>query len=251
MLVPFQILAKDNISLDTTFRSHHIQFNYYSGTIIPHNVPLRPLKKGILKAFELSYSFKDIYNEDWNKRYNYPEIGVSYLFMDIGYPKVLGYSHCFYPYISFPFTKYDNPIRLNLKVALGLSYNTKVYDSISNPLNVAISTPINLYASLGLEVSFKVSNRLNASIGLFGSHLSNGAIKKPNYGLNIATGNIGISYKISSKPYQYKKVIKYDPEKSRCLLIFGGGVKETNEPEAQNMALALFQQNLANPIKLL
>ncbi len=150
--------------------------------------------------------------------------------MDLGYTKVLGYAHCIYPYISFPLTKYNKPISLNLKTALGLSYATKVYDSISNPLNVAISSHINMYASLGLEVAFKVSNRLNASMGIFGSHLSNGAIKKPNYGINMLTGSIGINYKLTSNPKINKKENDFITDNSRFLIVIGGGIKEANKP---------------------
>lgn len=230
LLTPILSYSQEINNIDSTQSIKHFSFNSYFGSVIPHEKPLNPLKKGLIKAFEISYSITNFNVEPWRDYYNHPEIGVSYLFMDLGYQKVLGYTHCFYPYISFPFTKYSNSISIDLKVGLGLSYATKVYESISNPLNVAISSHINMYASLGLEVGFKVSNRLNTSIGVFGSHLSNGAIKKPNYGINILTGNIGINYKLTSKPKINKKTANYGYDNSRCLVVIGGGIKEANKP---------------------
>lgn len=249
LLFPFLSYSQEISNVDSTQSIKHFSFKSYFGSVIPHEKPLNPLKKGLIKAFEVSYSIRNINSEPWRNYYNHPEIGLSYLFMDLGYPNVLGYSHCFYPYISFPLTKYDNPISLNLKTALGLSYTTKVYDSISNLLNIAISSHINLYASIGLEVGFKISNRFNASIGLFGSHLSNGAIKKPNYGINILTGNIGISYKLTSKTKINKKTANYGSDNSMCLLVVGGGIKEANKPGGSKYGVGSLSVEYSKPYK--
>jgi len=249
LLFPILNYSQEINNIDSTQSINHFSFNSYFGSVIPHEKPLNPLKKGLIKAFEVNYSFKNINSEPWNKHYNNPEIGVSYLFIDLGYSKVLGYAHCFYPYISFPLAKYNKPISLNLKTALGLSYASKVYDSISNPLNVAISSHINLYASLGLEVGFKLSNKLNASIGIFGSHLSNGAIKKPNYGLNILTGSFGISYNLSRKTIINNKSTNNGFDNSRWFLIAGGGIKEANKPGGSKYGVGSLSLEYSMPYK--
>lgn len=249
LLFPFLSYSQGINNIDSSLSINHFSLNSYLGSVIPHEKPLNPLKKGLIKGFEVSYSFTNISKEPWRNYYNNPEVGVSYLFMDLGYPKVLGKAHCLYPYLSFPLTKYNKPVFLKLKTALGLAYTPKVYDSISNPLNIAISSHINLYASLGLEVGFKISNRLNASIGLSGSHLSNGAIKKPNYGLNILTGNFGISYNLSRKTLIDSKSSYYSYDKSRWFIVIGGGIKEANKPGGSKYGIGNFSIEYSKSIE--
>ena len=150
----FLTYSQENVYFDTTYVANHFSFKLYTGTIVPHEKPLKPLKKGIIKAFELSYSIITSDGRTWHQYYNNPEVGISYMFMDLGYRKVLGYSHSIFPYIIFPFTKQDKPFSINLRVASGISYISKTYDSLTNPKNIAISSHINYYASFGFNLNY-------------------------------------------------------------------------------------------------
>lgn len=232
ILISFPILtySQDKENIDSTSTRTSLGFKINTGSIIPHQIPLRPLVKGIVKAFEVSFGFNTIDNKIWHNYFNHPEVGISYLFMDFGYKEVLGYSHSIYPFIEFPLIHHDKPLNLNIKLAMGLSYITKRYDSISNPINIAISSPINLYASLGLNLSYRLSSRVSANIGFSGSHFSNGSIKKPNYGLNILTGNFGLNYNLNKHTKIHKSITEFEIDNSRWLAIVSGGYKETGDP---------------------
>jgi len=227
---PILIFSQNKGIIDSTSTTKGFGLRINTGTIIPHEKPLRPLKKGLVKAFELSYSFHKVDNRVWRNYYNYPEVGFSYMFMDFGYKEVLGYSHSIFPYITFPLTKHDKTLNLNIRVALGLSYITELYDSISNPKNIAISSPLNLYASLGLNLSYKLSSKISADIEINGSHFSNGSIKKPNYGLNILTSSFGLNYYLNQDSRAGRTHADYEIDKSRWFVTFCGGIKETKDP---------------------
>lgn len=146
--------SQGNTYFDTIHISNHLSFKLYTGTIVPHEKPLKPLKKGIINAFELSYSIIKSDGRTWHQYYNNPEVGISYMFMDLGYREVLGYSHCIFPYIIFPMTTQDKPFSINLRVASGISYITKIYDSLTNPKNIAISSYLNYYASFNFNLNY-------------------------------------------------------------------------------------------------
>ncbi len=247
--LPILIYSQDHNSIDSISCTKGIGFRIYSGAIIPHETPLRPLKKGNVKAFELNYSFNRIDNKTWHSYYNYPEVGISYMFMDLGYKDVLGYSHSIYPYIVFPFTKRAKQLSLSLKVALGLSYITKTYDSISNSLDIAISTPINLYACLGLNLNYRLSSKISANIGIYGTHFSNGSIKKPNYGLNILTGSFGIHYNFNQLSRIPKTFTNFEIDKSKWVAILSGGIKETNKPGGSKYRTGSISIEYSKPFK--
>jgi len=205
----------------------------------------------MVKSLEVSYSIIKVDNRIWHSYYNHPEVGITYMFMDLGYKNVLGYSHCLYPYIVFPFTEQEKPINVCLRVAFGISYITKLYDSISNPKNIAISTPINMYASLGLELNYKLSRKISATVGINASHFSNGSIKKPNYGLNIVTGSVGLNYNFNQYHKTKKTFLNLENDQSRWLAILSGGIKETKDPGGSKYSIGSLSIEYSKPIKTL
>lgn len=232
LLVSFTFLtySQDKVHFDTASITNRLGVGIINGTIVPHENALKPLVNHAVRAFELSYSIIKIDRNTWHSYYNYPEVGISYMLMDFGYKNVLGQSHSFYPYAIFPITKHDKRLNLSLKVALGLSYINKIYDSISNPANIAISAPINMYASLSVIVNYRLSSKISANIGINAFHFSNGSIKKPNYGLNILTGSLGINYNLNHSSINQYSHTEQVIDSPRWLVILAGGVKETKAP---------------------
>ncbi len=253
LLISFTFLtySQDKVHIDTSSTTTRIGLRIITGTLLPHEKPLRSLKKGVIKAFELSYTLNRTENKKWYSYYNYPEVGIAYMFMDLGYKDVLGSSHSIYPYIVFPFTKHDTPISLSLRVALGLSYITKSYDSISNPKNIAVSSPISMYASLGLNLNYRLSRKVSTNVGVNASHFSNGAIKVPNYGLNILTGSFGLSYIFNQNSSVSKSISNLEIDKSRWLAILCSGIKETKNPDGSKYGIGLLSIEYSKPFKTL
>jgi hypothetical protein len=215
---------------DTTSSGKSIRISIYTGTLVPHHDKLKPLKNGLIRSIELSYRINRNNDELWNRYYSYPEVGISYMFMDYAYRNVLGYSHSLYPYIDFPITANSKPLWLTLKVAIGASYITKVYDSISNKENIAISSHLNLFALFGLKFNFKLTNGLTANIGVNATHFSNGSIKKPNYGLNLATTSLGVNYNFGKCMDRRSNIKSFECIKNRWLVVLSGAVKEVKGP---------------------
>jgi len=236
---------------DTSLTRSSINFNVNTGTLLPHEKFLNPLKKGIVKSYEFSYSIKAFNGKEWHRYYSYPEVGISYMYMNLGYKKVLGYSHSIYPYIVFPLTKQDKAISVSLRTALGLSYINKTYDSLSNYENVAISSHINYIATLGVILNYRLTKNLSASIGVNAFHYSNGAIKNPNYGLNILTAGCGAHYNFY-KENKYPKVpILLKNENARWLAILSVGTKEVKKPGGPKYGVGSLSIEYSRPFKTL
>jgi hypothetical protein len=241
--------SQENTYFDTTHITNHLSFQLYTGTIVPHEKPLKPLNKGIVNAFELSYSIIKSDGRTWHQYYNYPEVGISYMLMDLGYREVLGFSHSIFPYIIFPLTKQDKPFSISLRVASGISYITKIYDSFTNPKNIAISSHLNYYASFNFNINYRLSKSLTTNFGINTSHFSNGAIKKPNYGLNIITTSLGINYNFSNNNKFNKNFEIQDIEKIRWLATFCGGIKEAKDPGGPKYGIGSLSIEWSKPFK--
>jgi hypothetical protein len=139
--------------------------------------------------------------------YNYPLIGVSYWYSNLGRTKPLGSAHAIFPFINFPLLK-SKDINIYFRLGVGLGYLTQKYDRYKNYENLAIGSHVNGAVNLLFEVRFKLSRQLTASGGVSWMHFSNGAIKQPNYGLNMPGANIAFAYRLSHEnPYLKKKLM--------------------------------------------
>ncbi len=208
---------------------NHLIINSFAGKIIPHSDTLKPLTNGLVKGIHLSISQKVNGNKDWHNYHKMPDVGLSFIYIDLGDARVLGNAFGVQPVISYQISKFDRFV-IKTHLGLGIAYITEKYSPNQNPTNVAISTTVNYWSNVSLMGYFNLSNRSNLSIGIETNHFSNGAIKKPNYGLNLMGVSIGFSYEIDNKERVYgersKTNSKYFTSKTGLELAFGLGIKE-------------------------
>jgi hypothetical protein len=237
--------------IDTTISGRGIGITIYAGTLVPHHELLKPLRRGLISSVELSYRFNQNQNKKWNSYYSFPEVGISYMFMDLGYENVLGYSHSLYPYINFDVTKKNKPIWISLRFASGASYITNVYDSVSNKQNIAISSHLNLFIQIGAKINFKLGNCAEGNIGLSGMHFSNGSFKKPNYGLNIANVSFDVNYPIGKSKNQQKDTQPFKPIDNRWSIVMTGAIKEVRGPGGPKYGVGSLSVEYSKAVKQL
>jgi hypothetical protein len=139
--------------------------------------------------------------------YNYPLIGVSYWYSGLGGTKPLGAAHAIFPFINFPLLG-TRDINLYFRLGVGLGYLTRKYDRYDNFENIAIGSHLNGAVNLLIEARIRLGRRFMAAGGLSWMHFSNGAIKQPNYGINIPGANLALAYRLSREnPYLKKKLL--------------------------------------------
>jgi hypothetical protein len=107
-----------------------------------------------------------------------------------------------------------------------MGYVTKPFDPNKNYKNIILSSHWNAAATFNFDVETRLFDHisLRPSVGLV--HLSNGARKMPNYGLNLFTGSITASYALSEKKIFPSKNRSDEPETARRtnidVFLFGG-----------------------------
>ncbi len=206
----------------------------HTGYIIAHHSNMSQLIKGHLFGGELNYVFRTDGSKPWQQIHHYPEIGMCALHMDLANPQQLGTLEAIYPYTNIRLNKLSKRMSLNLRLGLGLAYITKPFDRITNHQENAIGSHLNGFVNLRLNTGIMLSKawRLDAGVGL--SHASNGAIKTPNLGLNMASINLGVGYVFGNKNLQLKKDSIAKAKKEWHASIIGVvGVKEMMPPGTQ------------------
>lgn len=144
-------------------------------------------------ATELRVGWQTDGSKGWEHNYNYPSYGLGWYSGFIGDKQILGNPNAFYGFIIFPLTK-QRKHTLVSELSLGLTYELHKFDPELNPLNDAIGTSVAVYFNYSIGGRYEFSDRWDFLYGLDITHMSNGRITVPNYGLNMGGVNVGLSY---------------------------------------------------------
>lgn len=179
------------------FRSVTLMGHY--GIIIPHSKHIshfsgtRPygieLSLGNLKTTEESWQ---VFNSFWNR-------GLSLGYFNFRNPEITGGAFMLTSYAE-PYIVRSEKLDLTVRLGAGLSYHTRIYDSIGNPGNKFFATRISfpIYVAARLNYELKPGVWLNFAANY--NHISNGGIRQPNLGMNFPTISAGLQYYASGSP---------------------------------------------------
>lgn len=143
----------------------------------------------VFSTFDLKLGWSDYSGSPYASILKHPEVGIGFQFDGLAHIKAangpgMGNIYSIYGYIDRPLLVLGGfSFGYSGEFGLGFMFN-RLYDPVSNPWNVVISTPVNAHISLGLQAQYAISPRYDAGIGVFFNHHSNGAVSFPNYGLN-------------------------------------------------------------------
>lgn len=179
------------------------ELKLFGGRVFPHRIGMESLAKDNSKGIELNFLNRKLTQNVFNKKYNFPTLGVGFSAELLGNPQELGNSYSSYFFGDFNFNNW-----IGLRLYSGITYLTKKYDKILNPNNIAIGTNLNYYFNLSFPVNF---NYKKTAISFAGGliHFSNGSVRKPNLGIN----QLYLSLALKSKFYiNSKQQMVYLPE---------------------------------------
>ena len=160
------------------------------GFLLPHRSKMQHLVKGHTSNVQIGAVFQTDETKPWAEAFHYPKINVDFIFADLGNPEVLGRVFGLRSSIYLPYFK-KKGWSFGSKIGTGIGYVTKRYDKKFNPKDIAIGSHINFLATIGFELEKKFK-RNAFSLEMNMSHLSNGAYKLPNLGVNLVF--LGVSY---------------------------------------------------------
>ena len=237
-IAPFSVKSQIKSSSDFLIS---VQGHY--GYIIAHHSNMTHLIKGHIYGGEINYVLRTDGHHSWQQVHKYPDVGICALHLYLANPQQLGNLEALYPYINLRMNKLKRKLSLNLRIGVGLAYITKPYDRIANHQNNAIGSHINGFVNLRLNSTVMLSKswRLDGGVGL--THASNGALKTPNLGLNMATLNLGLGYVFGNKIIVIKKdsamaavAKKWHPS---VILVMGIKELDVGGPEYTSLGLQL------------
>jgi hypothetical protein len=190
-----------------------ISGEYLGGMVTPHREGMEHLRQGPVNGAELEIAVQLNGNDDWHVVYHYPVTGLGLHYNNLGNNEVLGYAAGFYGFVDVPVRRWDQS-EIIYKLSSGLTYNSKRFLVDANPTNIAISTRVNYLFNTGFHFRHWMTDEYAIDVGVELTHYSNGAIRKPNKGLNQLNVNAGLSYYLTGSYDSYRDVkrpIVWDP----------------------------------------
>lgn len=176
-----------------------LSFSYETGPMLSNGTDWgNEIKDAVdFKAVDVKFGWRKLSNTKFNYLYRYPTLGLGFnttlkYYQEIGKPQAL------YGFMEIPFSVLGQRKRVSFGyfLQLGLGFNLKPYDSLSNPNNKYIGSKVNAYIHMGVNSTVRISPRTDfqASLGL--KHYSNGSAKKPNAGINLFPLNLAMKIKL-------------------------------------------------------
>lgn len=200
------ILLHLNAFAQKVQRNYGIEVSPKIGFLIPHRATMGHLLQGHSKGFELSALIQTDGRKQWHHDYLFPKGGISFYYSDWGNREVLGSGFGLHGFITLPFIK-KKGWSFSSRLGAGIGYATKVFDQVKNPKNNALGTHLNSLVFIGAEIE-KQFKQSSISLGADMTHFSNGAVKVPNLGINIAYVSIAFTYYFKELEQQLEATIE-------------------------------------------
>ncbi|MBA7628311.1 hypothetical protein ES703_35790 [subsurface metagenome] len=157
-------------------------------------------------------------------------MGAGYLYTSLGNDRVFGKAHAAFLFIDIPFSSKVKKLYSNYRIGFGVSYLTRQFDVSENPLNLAISSGLNIYVNFKYNVRFRIDKKNEVLAGIGFSHFSNGKLATPNLGINTVTVSLGYLYNIMPARYpRQTPEIKPSLKKNTIEFILTGGAKTDDQ----------------------
>ncbi|NDV81095.1 acyloxyacyl hydrolase [Bacteroides sp. 51] len=125
--------------------------------------------------------------------YGMPYYGIGMGFHDFS-SKYTGHPITAYLFQGATLRSFSARSSLKYEWNFGASFNWKEYDPVTNPRNECIGKRANIYFAANLYFNYVLNKEWDISLGATLNHVSNGATKMPNTGINTATAFVGLTY---------------------------------------------------------
>jgi hypothetical protein len=233
LLSYISLQAQTKLDLSNSTFSADINYGYNLSRVNANYV----FDENMPASFQLSWQKANYLDETNFGKYAYSDFGLTFLyynFKDVS----LGKNYGLYGFMSYYITKPQRKWQLSARVSLGIAYNTKPYNKVTNHKNMLFGSHWLFPIDLGLWLkSPKILKywRLHTGFSIF--HYSNGNIQSPNYGANIPSLSLGVMYDIKKDSVLLNKPqLPFDKTLQYVVFVRGG----FNESDYTDIATYLY-----------
>lgn len=150
------------------------------------------------QAYSARYVIQTDGDKEWERNYNYPIWGAGVYMADFFEKEQVGRPIAGYLFFSGPYKRW-NRLSFNYGLAFGIAFNWKAFNAETNVFNQALGASQSVYIDVGMDLRYRSQSRFDYAMGFSLSHFSNGALKKPNEGLNTIAPKLSVAYRLDER----------------------------------------------------
>ena len=232
LVFPFFASAQSDTTINTgghSARNYSLQAMYQIGYVFATNpflkgVNIESEKINAFQALSLKLSKQTNGTKDWEQLYKFPQYGLGIYVADFFNPEEIGYPVAVYGFLNAPFKRW-NKLVFNYEIGFGATFNWKAFNPVTNRYNVAIGAGESFLIDAGLNIQYPLTDHIELLSGFSMTHFSNGALKKPNLGINTVAPKISLTYNFYDKPVFVKHVLPIYAAHNEWLISAYAGLK--------------------------
>ncbi|MFK5985547.1 MAG: acyloxyacyl hydrolase [Pseudomonadota bacterium] len=209
------------------FKNVSVQTGYQNGYVFPTNNFIKGInaERDIINAFQaftLKFSKQTTGERLWEQLFKYPNYGFGIYVADFHNPEEIGTPFALYGFFNAPFKRWST-LTFNYEIGFGATFNWKSFNPVSNKYNISIGAGNSFFIDAGLNLQYNLTKKIDVEAGFSLTHFSNGALKKPNKGINTIGSKVSLKYNFDNRPILKKQEIpKYVKEYEWFISAFGG-----------------------------
>ncbi|MGN0028701.1 MAG: acyloxyacyl hydrolase [Marinilabiliaceae bacterium] len=221
-LVPLGSVAQTDD--DAARYSHYVGLRGDVGKIMQTNDFLRSRDMKRYNGGQVEFGWQSLGTKEWEQAHNLPSFGVG-----VGTAWLDNHNEIGHPTSLFGFYK-GTIARLGghsimYDIQAGLAWGWTCYDAKTNPDNIAIGSKATCRIGVGLDYAYTIRHRWKIGLGAGFTHYSNGAVRKPNKGINLGNAHLSLAYLLERRPLPSVRKPAYKLKGNEIDITLGYGLK--------------------------
>jgi hypothetical protein len=177
---------------------------FCGGAIYKHTEKVYLNPPAFSQEVEFSVSHRSFGKRKWERENNCPVPSVNLCFSQYG--DELGNAISLYPGIEWAILR-NKKFDWKFKIGGGIGLATDRWER-GDTINNYLGSRLNNFTVIQTEFQFPIGKKINLAAGGRMSHISNGAFRIPNFGINLFSGFVGVNY----FPLGKKEITTQKPE---------------------------------------
>lgn len=172
-------------------------------------------------ALSVRYTVLTSGEKPWHQLFNYPSYGLGLYYAGFNVAGELGNPIALYGFYTNDIIR-KGSWRLVGDYALGIALNWTHF-TLDHPERIAMGSFASCYIDAGIAFRHRVGRKTEIGLGVSFTHFSNGALVKPNKGINLLSAKLSVDY-LPKEPKQRRlwELPSFDSEWVNLVSVFLG-----------------------------
>lgn len=199
LLTILATIAQAQVKEDSARYSHFIGARMDVGKIMQTNDFFRGKDMNRYNGGEIEFGWQTLGTKEWEHAHKLPSFGIGLGAAFLDNEKEIGQPWSLFGFYNGTIARWGGHA-IMYNVQAGLAWGWEPYDEKTNPDNLAIGSKATCRVSVGFDYAYTIRNRWKLGVGAGFTHYSNGAIRKPNKGINLANAHVSLAYMLEKRP---------------------------------------------------